>query len=197
MSIASRLQEARERTGLNQAQAAERVGIDASTLSRYESGQRKIPAATLLKLCRLYGLSPTTLLPNPEPEGGSITLGNLVRVPVFEGRGVLENKPTEVSLVPISWLDPMEPEPPFFYRLKTSPIPAVPHNATLLVNPNLEIHGGDLVLASIRGQVSLRIFLIRDGEPMLQNSLGSDPMSSTCHILGRVSRIIYEPEPQV
>jgi len=60
-----------------------------------------------------------------------------------------------------------------------------------------KIHGGDLVLASVHGQVSLRIFLIRNGEPTLQNSLGSDPMSSTCHILGKVARFIYEPEPQV
>jgi transcriptional regulator with XRE-family HTH domain len=130
MSIASRLREARERTGLNQAQAAERVGIDASTLSWYEGGQRKIPAATLLKLCRLYGLSPTTLLPIPNQKEGQSPWG------ISSGcrcsrAGECWKITTEVSLVPISWLDPMEPEPPFFYRLKTSPIPAVPHNATL------------------------------------------------------------------
>lgn len=197
MSLGKALLKAREDTGLTQAEAASRAGLDPSTLSRYEMEQRKVSAGALLKLCSVYGITPTSLMANPEGAGGALVLGEMARTSLYEGRGILDSSISEVVLVPLSWLEPMAPDSPYLYRLKSSPVKAVPNGATLLVNPNIEPRSGELVLAAVQDQVSLRVFSLKDGRPILSNDNKTDDMGIDCYILGKVARIIYEPEPQV
>lgn len=49
--------EARQRSGLSQEDAAEAVGIDANSISRYERGERQPSLIIACRLCRVYGCS--------------------------------------------------------------------------------------------------------------------------------------------
>ncbi|TPG86837.1 helix-turn-helix domain-containing protein [Brevibacillus laterosporus] len=55
--VARRLREARTRKGLQQNKVAEQLGIDNSTLAKYESGQREPDLSTLKQLATLYEVS--------------------------------------------------------------------------------------------------------------------------------------------
>lgn len=50
------LRQARYNCGLSMKQAAKKLGIDKSTLSRYESGKSKMKAAILLRMADAYNL---------------------------------------------------------------------------------------------------------------------------------------------
>lgn len=56
--IGQRLREAREKAGLTQAQAVEKLGIPkAQTLSAYENGKNSPPLEKIGEMCVLYGVS--------------------------------------------------------------------------------------------------------------------------------------------
>jgi len=56
------LKKARLDAGLTTAQAAERLGINQSSLSRIETGETAVSSQRLIDLARLYGVSPSKLL---------------------------------------------------------------------------------------------------------------------------------------
>ena len=53
--IGLRAKIARMRANLSQPEASERVGVSTGTLSRYETGKRPIPLATLRNMANVYG----------------------------------------------------------------------------------------------------------------------------------------------
>ncbi len=52
-----RLKEARLKKGLKQQDVANNLGLDSSTISKYESGERKLSLGTVSKFAKLYGLT--------------------------------------------------------------------------------------------------------------------------------------------
>lgn len=62
VTLAKRLKEARQRSGLTQAEVARLTGLDRSTLSKIETGERKIDSLELHHLSRLYNVSVEELL---------------------------------------------------------------------------------------------------------------------------------------
>ena len=56
------LRVARERAGLTRAEAAERLGMSASGLQRWELGSREVRVADLRRLAEIYGTSTAALL---------------------------------------------------------------------------------------------------------------------------------------
>jgi len=61
-TLGERLAEARNSSGLNQSQAAKQIGVQAQTLSGYESGYREPSYDILLKLASLYHVTTDYLL---------------------------------------------------------------------------------------------------------------------------------------
>lgn len=57
MTLAKRIKEARDGTGLTQATAAVRLHTSAASLAAYEQGARDVPDATLEAMAELYGTS--------------------------------------------------------------------------------------------------------------------------------------------
>ena len=55
--FALRIFEARERTGMKQSEAAQKLGITQWMLSRIETGRTEVGVALLLKMAHLYGAS--------------------------------------------------------------------------------------------------------------------------------------------
>ena len=55
------LKAARVNAGLTQAQAAERLSIDRTTLMRWESGKSSPKLADVQRMCQLYGISTADL----------------------------------------------------------------------------------------------------------------------------------------
>jgi len=62
------LREARLRTGMTQAQAAQRLGRPQSFISKCESGERRIDIVELLQLCGVYGCDPREIIEQLERE---------------------------------------------------------------------------------------------------------------------------------
>lgn len=60
--LRARLRSERERVIGSQAELAGRLGLDKSTVSRWESGQRRLLATELLAICREFALTPDQLL---------------------------------------------------------------------------------------------------------------------------------------
>ena len=72
MSFGKRLKEGRMKKGLTQAKVAETIGVDDTTLSKYENDRSEPDNITLNKLATLYGLSLDYLqgrTDNPKPAG--------------------------------------------------------------------------------------------------------------------------------
>jgi transcriptional regulator with XRE-family HTH domain len=68
MEFYERLKATREKKGMRQNQAAQKVGIKNNTLSSYESGDRQPDYNTLIKLADLYEVSVEYLLRGKEVE---------------------------------------------------------------------------------------------------------------------------------
>jgi len=60
--IAARLKEARVLSGLSQAQAADKMGLQRPTISEIESGKRKVSADELIQFAGLYKVDTQWLL---------------------------------------------------------------------------------------------------------------------------------------
>jgi transcriptional regulator with XRE-family HTH domain len=57
MSVADRLREARESSGLTQGQVAKKMELHRPTISEIEAGRRKVSAQELEQFAKLYGVS--------------------------------------------------------------------------------------------------------------------------------------------
>lgn len=56
--FAKRLKEFREARGYTQTDVADALGVQKSTISKWELGQREASLATIKQLCRIYGVEP-------------------------------------------------------------------------------------------------------------------------------------------
>jgi transcriptional regulator with XRE-family HTH domain len=65
--LAARVRELRERCGLSQKELAAAAGFDASTVSRIESGERRLSAGDVVALARAFGVEVGDLLRADEP----------------------------------------------------------------------------------------------------------------------------------
>lgn len=70
--IASRLKEARERAGLTQKEAADKVGLTPQAISNFERGINQVSNDVLRKLCDLYKVSPDIILDDFPLDGSSL-----------------------------------------------------------------------------------------------------------------------------
>ncbi|MCL6592881.1 MAG: helix-turn-helix transcriptional regulator [Alicyclobacillus sp.] len=66
MSLGSRLRYSRKRKGYTQKQVAQRLGIDFTTVSKYENNRSEPDNDTLMRLADLYGVSVSYLLGTSE-----------------------------------------------------------------------------------------------------------------------------------
>jgi transcriptional regulator with XRE-family HTH domain len=81
MSIANLVREARRRSGLTQAQLAERAGVPKSTVGRIESGAR-VPSTELVeRLVEAAGWNVSVSLSEPDPDTDSMFERTLRRSP--------------------------------------------------------------------------------------------------------------------
>jgi len=93
---ARRLRAARERAGLSQREAAERLGVHFGSLNRYEKGRMRVPADLLMRAEALSTDPPTasTAPPLHEPSfwhGRMVTVLELIEAAGREVRGLVES----------------------------------------------------------------------------------------------------------
>jgi transcriptional regulator with XRE-family HTH domain len=70
-SVAERLREAREASGLSQGQVAKKIGLHRPTVSEIEAGRRKVSAEELAEFGDLYGVSIEWIVNGSKGEAGS------------------------------------------------------------------------------------------------------------------------------
>src|SRR5215212_986392 len=78
-AAAALLREARQRSGLSQAELGRRAGVTQSMISAYESGQRQPALPTLARLIQAAGLQLRVSLDETQPEPLSGPVGQIVR----------------------------------------------------------------------------------------------------------------------
>ncbi len=71
--IALRLKEARMQSGLSQAQAADKLGLQRPAISEIESGRRKVSAEELIQFANLYKVDTSWLLLKESDENDNST----------------------------------------------------------------------------------------------------------------------------
>lgn len=69
MQFGTVLKQIRETKGLTQAEVARHFGHGANWLCRIERGERKLKVQTLVKLCKIYGVSPEEIFKLVEGAG--------------------------------------------------------------------------------------------------------------------------------
>jgi transcriptional regulator with XRE-family HTH domain len=67
--LGERVAAARAERGWSQQRLAEALGVQPSTLSRYETGVRTFPVSSILRVAELLGVRPDSLLVDPPPVG--------------------------------------------------------------------------------------------------------------------------------
>lgn len=70
-SVAERLREAREASGLSQGQVAKRLEMHRPTISEIEAGRRKVPAEELEKFASLYGVTVEWIVTGPSTDSSA------------------------------------------------------------------------------------------------------------------------------
>ncbi len=81
MPLANLVREARRRSGLTQAQLAERAGVPKSTVGRIESGARVPSTGMVERLVQAAGWKLTVSLSEPDPGTDSMFERTLRRTP--------------------------------------------------------------------------------------------------------------------
>lgn len=84
--LGRKLVKARERAGLKQKEAAEKIGITNDKLCKYEKGKNIPPYDILMKLAKLYGVHVNYFLENNSGNNNLYSLypaGKFVRIPVY------------------------------------------------------------------------------------------------------------------
>ena len=67
-TLGKRIVSHRKRLGLTQDALAERLGVTAQAVSKWENGTADPSTSNLLKLAKLYGISPEDLIRSIQPE---------------------------------------------------------------------------------------------------------------------------------
>jgi transcriptional regulator with XRE-family HTH domain len=70
-SVAERLREAREASGLSQGQAAQKMDMHRPTVTEIEAGRRKVSAQEVEKFAELYGVTVEWIVSGPTDENGA------------------------------------------------------------------------------------------------------------------------------
>lgn len=60
--IGKAIQKARKRKRMNQGALAEMIGVDRTTISKYESGSNPIGMSAFLQICEALGVDPAEIL---------------------------------------------------------------------------------------------------------------------------------------
>lgn len=68
MKYKNRLRILREKFGYSQDEVANKLGVFRSTISRYENGERKINGENLIKLAKLFNVTPEYILSTEEKD---------------------------------------------------------------------------------------------------------------------------------
>ncbi len=77
--IGARLKESREYIGMSQERAANELGMARASLSAIENGKRKLTAAELSHICRLYGVRPDVVIGDAAPYQEDDTTMSILR----------------------------------------------------------------------------------------------------------------------
>ncbi len=83
--IGNRLRAYREQYGYTQRYVAQRINVDASTISNYERGSRNVPMEQLQHLAELYGTTIDELIKEPSREYHSQSRVHLIKRPYRAG----------------------------------------------------------------------------------------------------------------
>lgn len=102
MGLGSRLKKARKKLRLTQKQVADKIGIDDTTISKYENDKSEPDIETLKKLANLYEVSPQWLL-----VGYEIEIDRENTVPKYDAQTTIKLIEEEAAKMGLSLDDPL------------------------------------------------------------------------------------------
>lgn len=154
MNYDNNLQRMRRKAGLDQHDVADALGVAISTYRNWEYGYREIKSDSLIKLSELFGCSVDDLLGT----GMSIPSSNIIpmtlKAPLYGA--ITAGEPREMWTledqlpIPNNLVDKYPNA--FFLRVDGDSMNViVPQGSYALINPDAEVHNGDIVAVNING----------------------------------------------
>ena len=169
MHYKNRIQLARESAGLTQSQLAEKIGKSVQALQNYEYGKRDISSSVLQKVSEATGKSLTFLLSlDDDPSFVSVVSSDTVPVPVL-GR-IAAGTPREAFSQSDDYHDTQRglvaSHPHAFWLVVAgnSMNRLFPEGALVLVDPDVEVHSGDVAAIFVNGDdATIKRIFFEDG----------------------------------
>lgn len=231
MFNAARCREVRLSLGMSQARLGELVGVSMHSIFRLENGTRQPKTDELQALARVLGITPEELMSEtgtkkrdpPETEDRVNVVphfgaGGTVKVPVYDdfmsvcaGHGTygVEGTMREELEIPV-WLlgglySPEPAEEPFIVTIRGDSMAEadIPDGSQVLVNPILESHDGDVIVAEFFDDWMIKwIYWDRDGGGELRSASTKYPVrrftredveNGNFKYKGKVCRVLNTP----
>lgn len=93
-TIGQEIKKIRKTKGYNQSELASKINIERTSITNIESGRQKVTLFALYKICALFEIEPSDLL----PEAGEVSIHN-----VMSNREVMSKGQQRVQVGPKTW----------------------------------------------------------------------------------------------
>lgn len=178
---------------ISNTKVARETGASLASVGRWRSGAVGVSSRYIDTLARLLNLSIAEILSGEEDVDGKslYPVVEWIELEVYSEH--FNNKTRGVIILPLSWCQPNAPGECYIFRLRRSALDVIPEDADLLVNPNLGLEPGAVMLVEIAGVVTLRRVTLQEGSFLLTSDHGTALDPDDCLLKGRVVRVMVDP----
>ncbi|ARC60465.1 LexA family transcriptional regulator [Bacillus licheniformis] len=172
IEIAQYIKKIRERKGLSAVELANRVGVTKGTISRYESGTRKIPMDDIPKFASVLDISPVDILIESRDEPVEINSTKYPYYPIGISAGLplcidsIDENNVEYILIPDNLMGKWAGRKDIFMmRINGDSMNRImPHDSLIAVRPVplSNLRDGDIVVYSDGGDYAVKRFYRRE-----------------------------------
>ncbi len=183
--------------GLSQAELAEKIGVEQTTLSKYERGKLQIDGNTLLKLIDILKIDISELLGNAEPTKLAVTPFKLV--PIFDTEVSAGNGIFPEAFQPVDFLPTELATADYAFKVHGDSMePILINGDIVIVKATPEAETGDLIVCIYNNQFYVKWFVRMNGKITLQSENSEYPPITVepddrFEIIGKVIRVIRTP----
>lgn len=191
MGITSeRIKQAMELRGLKQADIVERTGINKGALSSYISGRYNPKQNNTYLIAKALNVSEAWLMgadvPMERPRESQVNVSSFsigsCRIPVYSAAGAGKPQPTSDDILFYTDYNG-DPDGVLGVQIKgDSMAPTIPDNSLVIVNSNLQIESGDIVVAQVNSDheaLCKRIKKYEDGLSLISDNPAYPPLYFT------------------
>lgn len=181
------IKEYRQRKGLTQGELAKRMGYaDKSMISRIEGGKVDLSLSKVRAFAKVLDVDPVVLMGSDWSENEENSVLNQIhissRIPVYSAAGAGKPQPTSDDILFYADYNG-DPDGVLGVQIKgDSMAPTIPDNSLVIVNSNLQIESGDIVVAQVNSDheaLCKRVKKYKDGLSLISDNPAYPPLYFT------------------